>query len=279
MANKLSDSYQLSAKTATATGGSYEAGPHDGSLHVFVFSASTSTATVLVEQSVDGTNWFTAQTISNPSSTGSYLIGPVAPFNRVRVSAYSAGTVSALLSTMALPATQWKAITATDQIISAGGSDTQLQYNSNGSLAGMTATWDGSTLALTGAATVSSTLNVTGAVTGASFTGTLLGAQKDTLNVYSGDGAITVAPQTAALTKGTAGAYTLAAPTATTHDGYIIRLFSTTAAAHVVTFASGKINGGSNVTITLGGAIGDGATLVAYNGVWWTTAKINATVA
>lgn len=277
MANKLSDTYQLSASTATATGGSYVGLPSDGSLHVHVFSASTSIATVLVEQSVDGSNWFAAQTVSNPSSTGAYLIGPVAPYNRVRISAYSAGTVTALLSTGPNVATQWKSITATDQIISAGGSDTQLQYNSNGSLAGMTATWDGSTLALTGAATISSTLGVTGAVTGASFTGSLVGGHQDTVAAMAVNGAIAVAPKTVFATKAGVLAATLALPTVTTHDGYELTVIATTANANTITTPAGGINGASTVA-TFGGAVGDFVTFVAYQGSWWVKAKLNVTL-
>ena len=70
-------------------------------------------------------------------------------------------------------------------------------------------------------------------------------------------------------TKGTAAALTLAAPTATTHDGVEITVISTTAAAHTVTAPSNKINGATAVA-TFGAAIGNAVTLVAYQGVWYT---------
>ncbi len=92
--------------------------------------------------------------------------------------------------------------------------------------------------------------------------------------VASADGAITIQNSTVIVTKGTAAALTLAAPTATTHDGVEITVLSVTAAAHTVTAPSNKINGASAVG-TLGGAKGDGMTLVAYQGVWYTKRVTN----
>ena len=87
--------------------------------------------------------------------------------------------------------------------------------------------------------------------------------------VASADGAITIQNSTVIVTKGTAAALTLAAPTATTHDGVEITVISTTAAAHTVTAPSNKINGATAVA-TFGAAIGNAVTLVAYQGVWYT---------
>lgn len=97
--------------------------------------------------------------------------------------------------------------------------------------------------------------------------------------VASGDGAITITNGTVVITKSaSAASLTLAAPAA--GDNYkIIRIVSTTAKAHQITFASGKINGGANTTLTLGGAIGDAATIIAYGTVYYTISAINATVA
>lgn len=94
------------------------------------------------------------------------------------------------------------------------------------------------------------------------------------------DGAIAVFSGTMAITKGSAlGSSTLATPTATTHDGYRARFISTTAFAHVISVASGKVNGGANTTITFGGAIGDAIELEAYQGVWYTAgAPRNVTI-
>jgi hypothetical protein len=111
-------------------------------------------------------------------------------------------------------------------------------------------------------------------------TGTHIGGQQDTCVVITGDGAITIAPSSVFLSKGSAAAITLAAPTSVTHDGYIIRIVATSAFAHVITSGVDGFNAkGSSGTITLGGAIGDSATLIAKAGHWYTLGKVNATVA
>lgn len=126
---------------------------------------------------------------------------------------------------------------------------------------------------------VAGDVSVTGTLTGDSA-GTHVGGQQDAVTVITGDGAITIAPGTVALTKGSAAAITLAAPTAGTHDGIIIRIYSETAFQHVITGSVDGFNAkGSSGTITLGGAKGDSVTLIARNGHWWTLAKVNATVA
>lgn len=101
-------------------------------------------------------------------------------------------------------------------------------------------------------------------------------AQTQVANV---DGAITITNGTLIVTKAAAAAaLTLAAPAA--GDNYkILKIVSTTAKAHQITFGAGKINGGANTTLTLGGAIGDAATILAYGTVWYTLSTINATVA
>ncbi len=83
------------------------------------------------------------------------------------------------------------------------------------------------------------------------------------------------------ITKGTAAAMTLAAPTATTHDGVEIVIVSTTAAAHTVTATTIGFNAGntSKDVGTFGGAIGDGLACVAYQGEWYVTNNINVTLA
>ena len=96
--------------------------------------------------------------------------------------------------------------------------------------------------------------------------------------VVKDDGAISITNGTVIITKADAAALTLDAPAA--GDNYkILRIVSTTAKAHQITFAAGKINGGTNTTLTLGGAIGDAATIIAYGTVWYTLALINGTVA
>lgn len=97
--------------------------------------------------------------------------------------------------------------------------------------------------------------------------------------VVDDDGAISITNGTVIITKADAAALTLAAPAA--GDNYkILKIVSTTAKAHQITFGAGKINGGAtNTTLTLGGAIGDAATIIAYGTVWYTLALINGTVA
>lgn len=123
-------------------------------------------------------------------------------------------------------------------------------------------------VAITGTESVSGILTATGGI-------------KTPVVTISGDGAITIAPFTIVrLSKGSAAAITLAAPTNTTHDGYIVMVFSSTAFQHVITGGVDGFNAkGSSGTITLGGAIGDSVTLVAMGGHWYTLAKVNATVA
>lgn len=120
---------------------------------------------------------------------------------------------------------------------------------------------------------------VTGNVTG-NTTGTHIGGQQDAGATITGDGAITVTPGTVYLSKGSAAAITIVAPTTVTHDNYIVRIVALTAQAHVITCASDGFNAkGSSGTITLGGAIGDAATLIAKGGHWYVIGKVNAVVA
>jgi hypothetical protein len=101
------------------------------------------------------------------------------------------------------------------------------------------------------------------------------------INVYTADGAITVASQRAVISKTSAAAMTLAAPTAA-QAGLTIVLTSGTAFAHVVT-ATGLIDdgvtGGAKNTITLGAFVGATATIYAYNLHWVLQSKTVATVA
>lgn len=79
------------------------------------------------------------------------------------------------------------------------------------------------------------------------------------------------------LTKASAGAYTLAAPTAA-EAGSVIQVINGTAAAHTIT-ATGLIDdgvtGGSKTTVTFAAFIGSSITLLAYN-LKWTVLSINA---
>lgn len=118
-------------------------------------------------------------------------------------------------------------------------------------------------------------------IAAAGFIGTHVGGQQDSVAVASANGAITIAPSTVFITKATAAALTIAAPTPTTHDGYIIRIVSTTAAAHTITATTIGFNAADAAgdVATLGGAIGDGLTIIAYQGEWYVLNAVNATIA
>lgn len=112
-------------------------------------------------------------------------------------------------------------------------------------------------------------------------TGNVTGAVQLTPVVYSADGAISIASQLAVITKGTAAALTLAAPTATTHDGVIIEIVSSTAAAHTVTATTIGFNAADAAgdVGTFGAAIGNGLRVVAYQGEWYVLNNIGVTIA
>lgn len=118
------------------------------------------------------------------------------------------------------------------------------------------------------------------ASTNPGFVGNLQGGQIEPPTVITGDGAVAVAPGATALTKASAAAITIAAPTAGTHDGYIVDIYSETAQAHVITCASDGFNAkGGSGTITFAGAKGNSVRLIARNGHWWVIGNIGGTVA
>lgn len=108
--------------------------------------------------------------------------------------------------------------------------------------------------------------------------------------IASADGTISLVhkdfPDEVVITKGTACALALPAPTAGKpdaggHDGMQIRFLSITAAAHTVTnSAPGFNNGGSASDVaTFGAAISNNFTVEAYNGIWYVTDNTNVTLA
>ena len=87
------------------------------------------------------------------------------------------------------------------------------------------------------------------------------------------------------LTKGSAAAITLGAPTAGKPsaggmDGFQIKFIAGSAQAHVVTNASPGFNGAgsSKDAATFGWAIGDNLCLEAYNGAWYVVSSVNVTL-
>lgn len=108
--------------------------------------------------------------------------------------------------------------------------------------------------------------------------------------IQSADGTLDLShknfPDTVVITKGTACAVTLPAPTAGKpdaggHDGMTIRFVSTTAAAHTVTNSSPGFNNGSTASdvATFGAAIGNWFIVEAYNGIWYIVGALNVTAA
>ena len=119
---------------------------------------------------------------------------------------------------------------------------------------------------------------------GVSSTTGVTGPVSVPIQVASADGAITIKSGIVVITKGTAAALTLAAPTAGTaenggDDGKILYIDSTTAAAHTVTVSGGLRGAGAGADVgTFGAAIGNGVALYAYNGNWYVVPGTNLNV-
>jgi hypothetical protein len=97
-------------------------------------------------------------------------------------------------------------------------------------------------------------------------------------NSYAAAGALTPGGN-AILKTGTAGAFTLAAPIAGSQlsggqDGCEMTIVSGDAHAYTVTTPASALNGSLHVA-TWTAAIGNSMTLLAYNGVWYTSAALN----
>jgi membrane-bound inhibitor of C-type lysozyme len=101
------------------------------------------------------------------------------------------------------------------------------------------------------------------------------------IEVASADGAIATKNGSVVITKGTAAALTLAAPSAGADDGKRLQIVSATAAAHTVTQTTPGINNGGTASdvATFTAAIGNGMELMAYNGIWYTVSLRNVTLA
>lgn len=96
-------------------------------------------------------------------------------------------------------------------------------------------------------------------------------------NTYANDGAITVVPQTAYLTKGSAAAMTIAAP-GTAGIGTQITITSGTDFAHVVTFTGTTLQdgtAGANTTWTAAVVQGTSITIVGVTATKWNVVSFN----
>ncbi len=136
--------------------------------------------------------------------------------------------------------------------------------------------------ALSGSTIATNTIAETTAASGVTVDSVLLkdGVVKSVPVTVTADGAIAIPPgdTTYFITKAGVAAMTLAAPTATTHDGIRLTFISTTAQMHTLDMASSGINAGSADIGTFGGAIGDGVTIVAYQAHWYEVPGSNANV-
>lgn len=107
-------------------------------------------------------------------------------------------------------------------------------------------------------------------------TGVPFGTTGATPVLYAADGAISISPQTGVITKGSAAALTLAAPTAGAvsaggQDNTKLVITSNTAFAHTITATSliqDGVTGGAKTTATFAAFPGATIELVAYNGKW-----------
>src|SRR5512138_3112925 len=107
------------------------------------------------------------------------------------------------------------------------------------------------------------------------------GVQNNVDQIASADGAITAKSGLVVITKGSAAALTLAAPTAGTDDGKILTILSTTAFAHTVTQAAPGFNGGGGGSdvATYGAAARNSMIIQAYNGNWYAINLTGVTLA
>jgi hypothetical protein len=109
------DAITLLSGVSAASGASVAVKTGNASaVEIQAWSASTSTSTILIQQSLDGTTWYTIPniTITNVSSaTGALCIGPPAPWTRVTYTR-SAGTLTVKLVTLesAKNVTGWKTL-------------------------------------------------------------------------------------------------------------------------------------------------------------------------
>ena len=133
--------------------------------------------------------------------------------------------------------------------------------------------------ALSGSTIATNTIAETTAASGVTVDGVLI---KDTavlgrthIVAITADGAVTIPAYNVHyfFTKAGVAAMTIADPTATTHDGVTLTFIATTANANTLSNAAGSgffsSGGGTKDIATWGGAIGDGFTIIAYQGKWY----------
>jgi len=241
------------------------------SVLVHITSASTSSATVSIEGSVDGSFWKALYTATDPTVNGVMAAGPAPKFIRANISAHASGTLSVAMVFRTMQAdpigSEWKLLTAAANTFGAlsvtaltdtGLTITRVPYADTGGLLKDAA----------GLAYVESTGTLSATV--------LKGGLQQTAAAKLTDGPIAVSGGSLFITKGSAlGSSTLATPVATDDDGKILRIVSTTAYAHVITVTTGKVNKLAATTITFtSAAVGDQITLQAMSGIWYVIGTI-----
>lgn len=98
---------------------------------------------------------------------------------------------------------------------------------------------------------------------------------------YTADGAIDPTIKNSKISKGSAAAMTLRAPT-DAEEGKVICIYSGSAYAHVITatdLIDDGVTGGAKDTITFGAFVGASITLIASDKKWTVLAKNVATIA
>ncbi len=273
-----------------------------------IASASTSSAVVDIEQSVDGTVWTIAATITNPTLNGEMWALPAAEFVRLNLGTHASGTINAALAWRAMEADPLGreakkiatsansfgalSVTAlTDSGLTAG----RVPIAGSGGLLADDATLLFGSAKLTVPNLVDSGLTTT-RVPYASTSGLLIdaaafnyvtatgvlsapihaGGVKEATAVCNASEAIAVAPKTVIVT-GATRVMTMDSPTATAHDGYAISFHSANASAHTLTVGAAGFNGDKNVA-TFSGALTDFLQLKAYQGVWYVFASSGITL-
>jgi len=105
------------------------------------------------------------------------------------------------------------------------------------------------------------------------------GVVRSNPTLYPLDGALTILPGLAKITKATAAAMTLAAPTAA-QEGIVMTIYNDTAAAHTVTAAGGLGGGGAASDVaTWSATIKGSLTVMAVNLHWTVLGSSNVTIA
>ena len=120
------------------------------------------------------------------------------------------------------------------------------------------------------------TTPVIGAATGTSLA--LTGGVTQGVTTISGDGAVTIASGHVILTKGSAAAITVAAPSS--QDGTLITITSNSDYAHVITFTGSTLldgTTGANQTVTMTAFKGSSITILAVGDKWLLLNSSNVT--